>query len=57
MDTEPRLTLDICPVCGGEGCERRGIWVYEHGCGFGHDDVEEIRCVECGGTGEIIKEL
>lgn len=50
-------TLAVCEECGGEGCDRRRVTVYEHGCGFPHDDVEEIPCLACGGTGEIVEEL
>lgn len=41
----------VCEVCDGSGVIGRRITVYEAGCGFPHDDVEENPCPECGGAG------
>lgn len=42
-----------CETCGGEGRRLESYWVYEHGCGFPHPDVEDCgRCEVCDGTGE-----
>lgn len=38
-------------VCGGEGMTVHRVTVYEHGCGFPHDDTDERLCVECNGCG------
>lgn len=38
-----------CPTCEGEGVVRRRISVYEPGCGFPHDDIEEAPCPCCSG--------
>lgn len=43
-----------CPSCEGSGVQGRRITVYEHGCGFGHDDIEEYPCEECEGTGQVL---
>lgn len=40
-----------CGACDGSGVEVRGIWVYEHGCGFPHQDTEETPCGKCNGAG------
>jgi hypothetical protein len=40
-----------CGHCGGSGVIGRRVTVYEHGCGFPHDDTEESPCPECDGTG------
>lgn len=57
LDDQERLTLAVCETCAGDGCIRRLITVYEHGCGFPHDDVEEQPCPDCGGSGEIAVQL
>lgn len=49
--------LAQCPECGGDGCYRETITVYEHGCGFGHPDVYERPCKHCGGHGEIVEDV
>ena len=36
---------------GGEGGFEKHIWVYEHGCGFGHDDSIWAICAVCDGAG------
>lgn len=51
-----RFELTTCPHCCGEGHTLRSIRVYERGCGFAHDDVDEVRCEECNGAGEFISE-
>lgn len=45
-----------CPNCGGEGGFEKHIWVYEQGCGFGHDDSMWVTCDVCDGTGGMIRE-
>jgi hypothetical protein len=40
-----------CGHCGGSGVIGRRVTVYEHGCGFPHDDTEESPCPKCDGTG------
>lgn len=45
-----------CDDCCGDGVIRHAIWVYEHGCGFGHDDVSEDTCQACNGIGGFICE-
>lgn len=42
-----------CPYCGGEGIEVFRVTVYEHGCGFPHDDSDERPCRECNGSGWV----
>lgn len=51
----PFLPAEIieCPVCQGEGIEVYRTFIYEHGCGFGHDSSDERPCPECGGAGYI----
>lgn len=51
----PEVWLD-CPECGGEGGYERHIFVYEAGCGFGHDDSEWVTCPACDGRGGMICE-
>jgi hypothetical protein len=38
-----------CEHCGREGGYEKHIWVYERGCGFGHDDSMWVTCEACGG--------
>lgn len=45
-----------CAICGGKGIIRKPIRVYEHGCGFSHDDVDEIECDACNGAGGNLSE-
>jgi hypothetical protein len=49
--------FEICGHCNGSGVIGRRVSVYEHGCGFPHDDTEEEPCPECGGTGETETEV
>jgi hypothetical protein len=51
----PEIWLD-CPHCSGEGGFEKHIWVYEHGCGFGHDDSMWATCAVCDGIGGMICE-
>jgi hypothetical protein len=53
MDT---LLLVPCPTCRGLAVTPRAVWVYEPGCGFGHDDTEEDACPECEGAGQLLVE-
>jgi len=45
-----------CDVCDGSGVEAFRVTVYEHGCGFPHDDTDERPCRGCGGAGIWIGE-
>jgi hypothetical protein len=41
-----------CPVCLGCGRKLESFWVYESGCGFPHEDVEDVgACPNCDGFG------
>lgn len=51
---EPPLQIFTCEACDGKGYTLRRITVYEPGCGFPHDDAEELPCEHCGGCGEFI---
>jgi hypothetical protein len=51
----PEIIAD-CPYCGGDGHTLHRISVYEHGCGFPHDDVEARHCTDCHGVGFSIEE-
>jgi ssDNA-binding Zn-finger/Zn-ribbon topoisomerase 1 len=42
-----------CPECNGSGVIVYGVTVYEHGCGFPHDDTDERPCPECSEQEEI----
>lgn len=53
---EPPQELCACEACGGEGHTVHRITVYEHGCGFPHDDIEERPCTACNGLGEFVTE-
>lgn len=44
--------FETCDHCHGSGVETFGCWVYEHGCGFPHRDIEERPCSKCSGNGE-----
>lgn len=46
--------IEDCPECGGAGIIPRRITVYEHGCGFPHDDTDEVPCADCDGSGVVI---
>jgi hypothetical protein len=50
------LLLVPCPTCRGLAVKPRAVWVYEPGCGFGHDDAEEDACPECEGNGQVLVE-
>jgi len=51
----PEIWKD-CDICGGEGVIYKNAWVYETGCGFGHDDVHSVECDACAGNGGFICE-
>lgn len=40
-----------CDKCDGYGTVAYRVTVYEHGCGFPHDDTDERSCPACGGEG------
>jgi hypothetical protein len=44
-------TTPECEACGGSGVIVSRVTVYEHGCGFPHDDTDESPCPKCAGTG------
>jgi len=46
--------LRDCAMCGGTGYLVARVTVYEHGCGFPHDDTDERPCPHCGGFGHIV---
>jgi hypothetical protein len=46
-----------CPECRGAGHTVHRITVYEHGCGFPHDDTEERPCERCRGEGGWIDDV
>lgn len=50
-------TLSECSQCCGEGVLRQTVWVYEHGCGYPHEDVEELPCQACNGAGFFLCEV
>lgn len=55
---EPPLTVSAqklhCAVCDGAGVIAHRVTVYEHGCGFPHDDTDERPCSDCKGSGRPI---
>lgn len=50
------LMLVPCPRCDGAGAQVFASWVYEHGCGFGHEDSYEEACPDCEGNGQQLVE-
>ena len=54
FDDDPPQRWYDCPTCGGEGYTVHRITVYEHGCGFPHDDSEERPCENCKGAGGFL---
>lgn len=46
-----------CKTCGGSGVIARRITVYEHGCGFPHNDTEELKCEQCDGFGTYVADM
>lgn len=46
--------LFMCQACEGSGVQAHRITVYEHGCGFPHDDTAEKTCEQCGGLGTYL---
>ncbi len=48
---EPPQQWFVCDVCEGSGVEAFRVTVYEHGCGFPHDDTDERPCRCCDGAG------
>jgi DnaJ-class molecular chaperone len=53
---EPPEVWEDCPACCGEGGYEKHIFVYERGCGFGHDDSMWVTCEKCNGIGGFICE-
>lgn len=45
-----------CEACDGSGVQAFRVSVYEHGCGFPHDDTDERPCPECLGDGGFVGE-
>ena len=58
-EPEPPELVEMvsCEQCCGDGITRHAIWVYEHGCGFPHEDVEERPCDACNGAGFFVCEV
>lgn len=55
QDHTPEFLID-CEVCDGHGYIIETIHVYERGCGFSHEDIDEKPCKACGGNGWFICE-
>ena len=55
-DRDPPQVIITCKACDGQGFTVHRVTVYEHGCGFPHNDSEERPCERCGGHGEFIEE-
>lgn len=51
LHDEPPEQWFVCDACDGMGVIGTRVTVYEHGCGFPHDDTHEEECVSCGGIG------
>lgn len=47
----------ICESCDGAGEIVFAIWVYEPGCGYGHESSDAEPCRECGGSGRTDRSL
>lgn len=54
MDFPPPEVLVDCGSCDGYGTVATRVRVYEHGCGFAHDDTHESACPQCNGAGFLI---
>jgi hypothetical protein len=50
-DASSAMFVD-CDHCDGSGVIASRVTVYEHGCGFPHNDTDERPCPECDGTGQ-----
>jgi DnaJ-class molecular chaperone len=50
-DLDAPQQIFTCEACEGSGVEVFGTWVYEHGCGFGHNSTDERPCGACNGAG------
>jgi hypothetical protein len=48
---DPPQQWFVCDACDGSGVFARRVTVYEHGCGFPHDDTAEEPCGGCNGVG------
>jgi hypothetical protein len=46
-----------CTACDGSGIQTFRVTVYEHGCGFPHDDSDERPCPHCFGRGGWIDDV
>jgi DnaJ-class molecular chaperone len=55
-DEPPPQQWTECPACDGQGYTVHRVTVYEHGCGFPHDDGEERKCERCSGFGGWIED-
>jgi hypothetical protein len=51
LQDDPPQQWCVCSACGGSGVEVFRVTVYEHGCGFPHDDSDERPCGKCNGHG------
>jgi hypothetical protein len=54
---DPPQTWFECGACDGAGIIGRRVTVYEHGCGFPHDDTEEETCGQCNGAGGYLDDV
>lgn len=56
FDLPPQTWVE-CRACDGEGTIVKRVTVYEHGCGFPHDDGHEVICDACGGAGGRMEDV
>jgi hypothetical protein len=56
MSEDVPQTWVECDACEGSGVRVFRITVYEHGCGFPHDDSAEEPCGKCAGAGGWIED-
>jgi DnaJ-class molecular chaperone len=54
---DPPQTWHQCDACDGSGVEVFGTFVYEPGCGFGHDSTDERPCGKCNGAGGWVDDV
>lgn len=47
----PPEQIFTCEACDGSGVEVFGTWIYEPGCGHGHNSTDERPCGACNGAG------
>lgn len=55
---DDNLRLILCEACNSEGRTFKRVSVYEHGCGFPHDDIaDDGPCPHCEGSGYALVEV